>query len=305
VVVRFFIDCYRQHLLSPTDTVNCVVLEGGSGSCKFAAAFIPAVMTLLEDADLQHVIRPCVIQNDPIRLRVANATLDVSTTPLFVVGNYFFDSLPTDAFVVDGDGAVCEVCTDDESADTFTLSHDVVDTTQYYQDNDDSKCLNKALTALVQHIQAAYPRRKCLLLFPVDAFRFVLALRRRSSARSPFGMLVGDATVHFSDILTDIPELSPHADCFCLPVDFDVINRFLDIAFASTCKVQVSTTTPVFSDTFQVLYATLFPLQEASSSLGATDKARLLFQSCLHHKPRAKFATRLTTAMTITTPFCS
>ncbi|KAF0748977.1 hypothetical protein AaE_007179, partial [Aphanomyces astaci] len=43
VVVRFFIDCYRQHLLSPTDTVNCVVLEGGSGSCKFAAAFIPAV----------------------------------------------------------------------------------------------------------------------------------------------------------------------------------------------------------------------------------------------------------------------
>ncbi|RHY22398.1 hypothetical protein DYB25_007977 [Aphanomyces astaci] len=304
VVVRFFIDCYRQHLLSPTDTVNCVVLEGGSGSCKFAAAFIPAVMALLEDADLQHVIRPCVIQDDPIRLRVANATLDVSTTPLFVVGNYFFDSLPTDAFVVDGDGAVCEVCTDGESADTFTLSHDVADTSQYYQDNDDSKWLNQALTALVQHIQAAYPRRKCLLLFPVDAFRFVLALRRRSSANSPFGMLVGDATVHFSDILTDIPELSPHADCFCLPVDFDVINWFLDIAFASTCKVQVSTTTPVFSDTFQVLYATLFPLQEASSTLGATDKARLLFQSCLHHKPRAKFATRLTTAMmTITTTY--
>ncbi|ETW07773.1 hypothetical protein, variant 1 [Aphanomyces invadans] len=298
VVFRFFADCYHRNFLAPTGAVNCFVLEGGSGSCKFAAAFVPELMALLRDANLLQSIRPCtvltdlcadviesrmihpvfqslrqqfpyavdfavmscdsIIRNDPVHLRLANTTLTVAGQPLFLIGNYFLDSLPTDAFVVDEAGTTFEIRTDSR-ADEFVPSP-LADVATYYKDDDDvSATLNQTLASIVEVIRTSYPGRRGLVLFPVHAFQFLSALRRLQGPATPFAMLVGDATVHFSDLLQDIPELSPHADCFCLPVDFDVIQRFLDVAFHPTHVVQVTSTVPVFSDSFQVLHATMFP----------------------------------------------
>ncbi|KAF0716600.1 Aste57867_2760 [Aphanomyces stellatus] len=286
VVLRFFADCYHKNLL-PTTQVNCYVLEGGSGACKFGLAFARLLLALLEQANLNDVIRPCIILTDlsdqviesrrahpafkallathphavdfavmdsqdmilgrSLHLRIADAPLDPQGRPLFFVGNYFLDSLPTDAFLIDSTG-VSEIATDDRADAFYPRPLPSLALAHYYHD----PLLDATFHALVESILSRHPDRKCLLLFPVHAFRFLEALRRLVGPAAPFGLLVGDAAVHFSDIQHDIPELSPHADCFCLPVDFSVLEQFLATLLPSG---QVSSTLQVFSDTFHVLHA--------------------------------------------------
>ncbi|KAH9109809.1 hypothetical protein LEN26_013934 [Aphanomyces euteiches] len=288
VVFQFFADCHRNDLLPTEPEVNCYVLEGGSGSCKFAAAFVRELLQLLKEVKLTEDIRPCVILTDlseqvvesrrqhpsfqnilqlhphavdfavmdcqavvnkePVYLRLANEVFQPAKRPVFLVGNYFLDSLPTDAFMVDSKDTY-QVLTDDR-ADVF-YPRLLNDLNHYYDD----ASLDKTLQEILEHAQTL--NRKSLILFPVQAFHFLAAIHSLSTD-SPIGMLFGDATVHFSDNLHDIPELSPHAECFCLPVDFEIVQNFIAKLLPSA---QVSSTLQMFSDTFQVFYASLLPDQ--------------------------------------------
>jgi hypothetical protein len=50
-----------------------------------------------------------------------------------------------------------------------------------------------------------------------------------------------------------MPELSPHPDCFCLPVDFSIVTAFLELLDP---HMNTTTTLQILSDTFNICFAT-------------------------------------------------
>ncbi|EQC27322.1 hypothetical protein SDRG_14847 [Saprolegnia diclina VS20] len=300
VVLQFFLDCHGKGKLDATSPINAYVIEGGSGCCKFGLAFARHLLGLLAGLELHTVIRPCIILTDlsvdvldsriahvdfqslvaafpgqlefavldvediiarrgPLFLRVANAPLQLApTTPIFFIGNYFLDSLPTDVFLVEPSG-LSPVLTD-EAGDSFAPSPlPLPDPSTHYE----SAALNATLLSVPRGLRVS------LLLFPVQAYRFLSAILPPTA---PFGLLFGDATVHSSDTFHHVPELSPHADCFCLPVDFSLLEAFLSQSFP---KLTFQSTLQVFADTFQVCYATHFPDDAANLSSPLVFEAEL------------------------------
>ncbi|OQR88155.1 hypothetical protein ACHHYP_07303 [Achlya hypogyna] len=282
VVLQFLLDCHSQGHLAAAGGINAYVIEGGSGCCKFGLAFARHLLGLLAGLELLAAVRPCIVLTDlsaavldsrlatddfqsllgafpgqldfavldvedviagkGVHLRVANAPLAPGpATPLFFVGNYFLDSLPTDVFLVEPSG-LSPVLTDDGGG-SFAPSPVPVDPTSHYE----MPALNATLAAVPRGLRVS------LLLYPVQALRFLAAILPPAA---PFGLLFGDATVHQTDSFHHVPELSPHADCFCLPVDFSLVETFLRQSFPA---VTFQSTLQVFADTFQVCCATHFP----------------------------------------------
>ncbi|OQS01869.1 ankyrin repeat domain-containing protein 50 [Thraustotheca clavata] len=299
VVLQFFIDCHATNNL-PMSPINCYVLEGGSGCCKFGLAFARHLLGLIAQLDLHEVIRPCIVLTDlsldvlvsrrnhadfqslmtafpgqldfavldveeviatkaPLQLLVAQTSLDLSSsTPLFLIGNYFFDSLPADIFLVEPSG-LSPVLTD-EHGDGFAPSPmPVQDITKHYE----SQVLNATLSSVQKSLRVS------LLLFPVQALRFLSVILPQNA---PFGLLLGDAVVHTTDTFHHVPELSPHADCFCLPVDLSLLDIFLNQAFSN---VKFQSTLQIFADTFQVCFATRYPNPSESLSSHVVFEAEL------------------------------
>ncbi|RHY27223.1 hypothetical protein DYB32_006926, partial [Aphanomyces invadans] len=176
VVFRFFADCYHRNFLAPTGAVNCFVLEGGSGSCKFAAAFVPELMALLRDANLLQSIRPCTVLTDLCADVIESRMIHPVFQSLRQQFPYAVDfAVMSCDSIVDEAGTTFEIRTDSR-ADEFVPSP-LADVATYYKDDDDvSATLNQTLASIVEVVRTSYPGRRGLVLFPVHAFQFLSAL---------------------------------------------------------------------------------------------------------------------------------
>ncbi|CAH0476829.1 unnamed protein product [Peronospora belbahrii] len=135
-----------------------------------------------------------------------------------------------------------------------------------------------------------------LIIFPVEAFEFFLTLldRHREAKAFPIAILAGDARFSFRDAISsafittarvkikteeestgrvslELPQLTPHPDCFCLPVDFEIIEMFFEQLNCNATGISASTkviSTPA-SDTFDVFFAAIEPhIQESAVAPG-------------------------------------
>ncbi|CAI5737753.1 unnamed protein product [Peronospora destructor] len=65
----------------------------------------------------------------------------------------------------------------------------------------------------------------------------------------------------------ELPQLSPHPDCFCLPVDFEIFEMFFDQLSCSNARISASAeliSSPA-SDTFDVFFAAIEPQTQESA----------------------------------------
>ncbi|EGZ21155.1 hypothetical protein PHYSODRAFT_313491 [Phytophthora sojae] len=129
-----------------------------------------------------------------------------------------------------------------------------------------------------------------LVLFPVEAFEFFLTLFDRGSESEafPIAVLAGDARFSFRDAISsafittkpaedgsteqislELPQLSPHPDCFCLPVDFEIFKLFIEHLGRSNSDITASSelVSAPASDTFDVFFATIEPQKTADRSI--------------------------------------
>lgn len=254
-----------------------------------------------------------------------------SNGPLFLMGNYFFDSLRTDVFALtkepSGVSSACstgecdesisassspaEVCFVHEAAIDPTTSSiaemDLIfrapikvtdkDSTAFFSDAASNAVFRRIVDAFRKGDSSdADHQRSALVLFPTEAVSFLSALIENSTggsaSRHAIALIAGDAGFSFRDaipnvFLTDrgaeaqsdasigafsleLPQLSPHPDCFCLPVDFEVFQFVIEALGITKTKGAVSTTaqtaSTLASDTFDVFYATLTPTPPARAS---------------------------------------
>ncbi|TDH68287.1 hypothetical protein CCR75_003244 [Bremia lactucae] len=121
-----------------------------------------------------------------------------------------------------------------------------------------------------------------LVLFPVEALELFLSLIDSNSSDTiyPIAFLTGDAPFSFRDAISstciitsnetpegqankeylglELPQLSPHPDCFCLPVDFEIFDicfKYLDRSTARVLTNSMYCSAPG-NDTFGVFFAT-------------------------------------------------
>ncbi|KAH7469324.1 uncharacterized protein KRP23_10759 [Phytophthora ramorum] len=158
-----------------------------------------------------------------------------------------------------------------------------------------------------------------LVLFPVEAFEFFLTLVDRDDdiAGFPVAVLAGDARFSFRDPISgafittnttegacnesgdvsesvttekvslELPQLSPHPDCFCLPVDFEIFKMFFQSL--NNNAADISTSAQVISapasDTFDIFFATVEP-RAARRKATPTTTANALQTSFQHRFAR-------------------
>ncbi|KAF1331427.1 hypothetical protein FI667_g4091, partial [Globisporangium splendens] len=157
----------------------------------------------------------------------------------------------------------------------------------------DDQMLNNVLMDVLDAINAAPHTSSSLILFPVEAITFLRTLIEVEVTGDqdyktpmmysgfPLGMLIGDAAFSFRDPISsaffssaddenganelELPQLSPHPDCFCLPVDFEILRmvfkRLTSSSRSSTSSSSVLVASAVATDTFDVLYGRVIPLQ--------------------------------------------
>ncbi|KAG7388565.1 hypothetical protein PHYPSEUDO_012202 [Phytophthora pseudosyringae] len=158
-----------------------------------------------------------------------------------------------------------------------------------------------------------------LVIFPVEAFEFFLTLidQEDNTETFPVAILAGDAHFSFRDAISsafitttkveshngegsadqvrlELPQLSPHPDCFCLPVDFEVFELFFRHLNSSNAGVSASAelVTAPASDTFDVFFATIEP-QRPKKCAAVRDKAKTTptaITKALHTSFRHEFA---------------
>lgn len=220
--------------------------------------------------------------------------------PVLLIGNYFFDSLRADAFVVTRqqttESAVYEVLVDrqTDSIPVMRTSCRLLPDPSEYRIYSDDVIHQTFLLVLDQVRQSPTFSSSSLMLFPVETMEFILSIVRQcdagKSCRFPLGLLAGDANFSFRDPLSsavittdllngtelEIPQLSPHPDCFCLPVDFEVLQAFFQQLHHSqsvSVVVESHRATAAASDTFEVLYGTIVPSTSHSSSAHRDEEA--------------------------------
>ncbi|OWZ15841.1 hypothetical protein PHMEG_00010446 [Phytophthora megakarya] len=151
----------------------------------------------------------------------------------------------------------------------------------------DDKRLNAILGQILNqfHVQAGVSSAvesissTGLILFPVEAFEFFITLIDQADQDSvfPIAILAGDARFSFRDAISsafittteasnqqiclELPQLSPHPDCFCLPVDFEIFRIFFENLNDTIARISANTelVSAPASDTFDVFFATVKP----------------------------------------------
>ncbi|KAL3663578.1 hypothetical protein V7S43_011465 [Phytophthora oleae] len=242
-----------------------------------------------------------------------------SDGPVALMGNYFLDSLRADIFTVgiqknensSGDNSEERVVLQTALLDKSTSS--IADMNIHLRAVDPStqaiypdERLNATLMQVLDQFRAQVSTTTGLIVFPVEAFEFFLALMDKNTF--PVAILAGDARFSFRDAISsafttirmvesptgeaaeqiglELPQLSPHPDCFCLPVDFEVIQIFFDHLSRNP---EVSASSEVVSapasDTFDVFFATIEPQRRKKS-----DQASLSIRNMLRASFRHKFA---------------
>lgn len=235
-----------------------------------------------------------------------------SDGPVAMMGNYFLDSLRADIFTVaiQQDPVNANVSKSERAIvqdallrkDTSSIANmDVVlrpvpdpRTQPVYED----ERFNTILVEILDHFHsqsgdsttAGSVSSTGLVLFPVEAFKFLLALFDRTCSGEadafPIALLAGDARFSFRDAVSsafittttvesttgstdhaslELPQLSPHPDCFCLPVDFEIFELFfkhLNNTGAGISARSQLVSAPA-SDTFDVFFATVEPTTTA------------------------------------------
>ncbi|KAG7401125.1 hypothetical protein PHYBOEH_002683 [Phytophthora boehmeriae] len=140
-----------------------------------------------------------------------------------------------------------------------------------------------------------------IILFPVEALLFFLALIGRDEAdiaqqqAFPVAIMAGDAGFTFRDAISsafltstsrddnekskttslELPQLSPHPDCFCLPVDFEIFKMFFQNLDCSSNDISVCSqvVSAPASDTFDVFFATIEPQSNPEAKRNITSTA--------------------------------
>lgn len=234
--------------------------------------------------------------------------------PVFLMGNYFFDSLHTDVFAVtrspvNGGGAaalrVFEGRVDPQisSIADLDLSFQQIQPFEepVYDDPFVNEVLLDVLECLVKSSSTADPHQpSSLILFPVEAIEFIRTLVEPTASNEdknevsnfPVGIMIGDASFSFRDPIPsaffnqkderfEIPQLSPHPDCFCLPIDFEILRVFLQrlasppseasVTPAITTSAQVASA--IATDTFDVLYGRVCPQASNQQAQATTSSA--------------------------------
>ncbi|RLN98786.1 hypothetical protein BBJ28_00002969 [Nothophytophthora sp. Chile5] len=232
-----------------------------------------------------------------------------SDGPVMLLGNYFLDSLRSDVFAVasrpqhaptltandggssEGDYALYEALLDRETssiADMEVQLHVVPEPKM--QPIYENKQLNATLLQVLDRFQtestsSSSIQTSGLVVFPVEALQFLLTLVNGDDGSEqpfPIAILAGDARFSFHDEISsafitttgariglELPQLSPHPDCFCLPVDFEILQLFFESLNSSaggrSTRAQVASAPA--SDTFDVFYATVEPLTSVAEAL--------------------------------------
>ncbi|KAG1708979.1 hypothetical protein DVH05_022610 [Phytophthora capsici] len=239
-----------------------------------------------------------------------------SDGPVALMGNYFLDSLRADIFTVGTQKN--ENSSDDNSKDHVVLQTALLDKNTpsiaemniNLRDVDPGnqviypdERLNATLIQVLGQFKAQTDTTTGLIIFPVEAFEFFLALIDKSTF--PVAILAGDARFSFRDAISsafttsrtvesptgeaveqiglELPQLSPHPDCFCLPVDFEVIQRFFEHLNRSP---EISVTSDVVStpasDTFDVFFAIVEPQRRKKSTQASSPMRKTLHASFRH-----------------------
>lgn len=255
-----------------------------------------------------------------LRLQFSDTVWRVgSNGPVFVMGNYFVDSLRTDVFAVTRSAA----SSDSVSGDGDDVAHgqspesdrarlsvyrgrvdhrltSIADMELSFERIDpfatpayDDAFVNNVLLDVLTRIASASPKASAsssLVLFPVEAIAFVRALVAAATAtaatRFPVGVLIGDASFSFRDPISsaffasesdsfELPQLSPHPDCFCLPVDFAILEVVLERLGRQegVLRTEAQVATALATDTFDVLYGTIMPQAQVDKDVASTRDA--------------------------------
>lgn len=220
--------------------------------------------------------------------------------PVFLMGNYFLDSLRTDVFAVTRASASSSLSSGSGESTTFKVFEGRADPhissiadlelsfqrvhpfiEPVYDDPFVNQVFLDVLDRITKSSVSESPQPSSLILFPVEAIEFIRTLVDPITSASdgdngansfPVGIMIGDASFSFRDPipsaffnqrdeLFEIPQLSPHPDCFCLPADFEILRLFLKRLASSpsgSTTSAISTSTQIASaiatDTFDVLY---------------------------------------------------
>lgn len=274
--------------------------------------------------------------------------------PLFLMGNYFFDSLRTDVFALTkGSSTVMAVSSDstgggsesigatpstdercfvhEAAIDPNTSSIEEMDlvfrapvevaasnATEFFDDVVANSVFHRVVDEFRKNDSgdgdADHPT-SALVLFPTEAVAFLSALMNKSTngkATSPnrhaIALVAGDVGFSFRDAIPsafltgrssemtgesatgafslELPQLSPHPDCFCLPVDFEIFRFVVEALGTSSTAGPVTaaaqTASTLASDTFDVFYSTLVPIPPATGLRperpAATDRSHASFR---------------------------
>lgn len=200
--------------------------------------------------------------------------------PVFLMGNYFLDSLRADVFAVASERPLTvyqgRVHPRIASISDLKLSFRHVDpaSASVYDD----PFVNQVLLDVLESIEScASPTStpSALILFPLEAIQLIrtLVAPDNGAPTHPVGLLFGDASFSFRDPISsaffsydgdgpdvlEIPQLSPHPDCFCLPVDFAILRVFLQrLGVSSGADTRTQLAAAVATDTFDVLHGTVY-----------------------------------------------
>ncbi|TYZ64637.1 hypothetical protein PybrP1_000404 [[Pythium] brassicae (nom. inval.)] len=193
-----------------------------------------------------------------LRLKLADRAWHVGRDgPVFLMGNYFLDSLRADVFAVASERLLPPSQTPRASVKVYQGRVDphivsIGDLKLSFRQVEpasapvyDDPFVNQVLLDVLESIEGcASPATasSALILFPVEAIQLIRTLvAPDSGCERPVGLLFGDASFSFRDPISsaffsqeddgaevlEIPQLSPHPDCFCLPVDFEILRVFL------------------------------------------------------------------------------
>ena len=258
----FIVDAFAElaiHMFSKHKSQRCFILEGGSGPCQFGYLLARRIDQLMISYEIQDIeiqiiltdLNPNVLASrmalpcfqDLIRDgKVDFATMDADqinqslisivnhrpidfdkSSPMLCIGNYFFDSLRSDIFVVQDAVAYEAVLVDSKS---FELSIGSVVSEDYYTE----MYLNKALHHVLSRLEDG------IIYFPTQALRFINSIAKD---RSHFGLLCTDSghLTQISSRRVNLTQLTPHKDCFCIPVDFETLQTALSSTLNLDCDM--------------------------------------------------------------------
>lgn len=257
IVCGFICDCLQidsHHASQVSPATKFRILELGAGTGKFAYLFLRQLTTQLRSQNIApDCFRYCMTdcspsllesweKNESLSIFLATGQLSFelldlgeeirsdflsdSNTPLIVIANYVFDSLPQDAFAVK-DGTILEsvitTSVPEQLSDDTTLSNLELSFSNMPLGN--NRYAEPEWNDLLTRYSTTVPG--ATVLFPVAALQTIRKLRAFSDGR--LIVLAADkGLVHESDLLSGDGE--PHFEfhqpnCFSQTVNFDAIAR--------------------------------------------------------------------------------